>query len=188
MILALLMALGLPAAEPGFAPLFDGKTLHGWTLVNGTGRGYVVEDGVLVCPVDGGGNLLTEREYANFVLRLEFKLSEGGNNGVGLRAPLDGRTSRHGMEIQILDDSAEKFRGKLKPAQHCGSIYDVFPAGPGHLKPVGEWNEYEITANGRQVSVKLNGAVVVDADLDRVEDPDVLKLHPGLKGCVRNSV
>lgn len=167
-------------AEPGFVALFDGKTLNGWQLVGAVGRGYLVENGVLVCPEDGGGNLFTQKEYANFVLRFEFRLSEGGNNGVGIRAPLDDNAAYNGMEIQILDDGAPRYRGWLKPAQHHGSIYDVVPAKRGFRKPVGEWNEEEITAAGRRIKVVLNGHTLVDADLDAVTDPAVLKKHPGL--------
>ena len=166
-------------AEPGFQPLFNGKNLDGWRLMGGVGPGYVIEDGKIVCPRDGGGNLFTEREYADFVLRLEFKLSEGGNNGIGLRAPYQGDAAYQGMEIQVLDDPAPVYES-IQPAQHCGSIYDVFPAKQGALKPTGEWNAYEITANGRRISVRLNGTLIVDADLDTVKDPAVLKRHPGL--------
>ncbi|MBK5292360.1 MAG: DUF1080 domain-containing protein [Acidobacteriia bacterium] len=170
------------AAEPGFVDLFDGKTLNGWSLVGkrDSGRGYVVEDGMLVCPADGGGNLLTGRDYANFVLRIEFRMEPGGNNGVGIRAPLRGDIAYSGMEIQILDHDHEKYKGRLKPTQYHGSIYDVFPAKTGALKPAGEWNQEEITANGRRVSIKLNGILIVDADLDTVKDPAVLQKHPGL--------
>lgn len=176
-ILVVAAAFGL--AEPGFLPLFNGKNLDGWRLMGGVGPGYVVEDGKIVCPRDGGGNLFTEKEYANFVLRLEFKLSEGGNNGIGLRAPYEGDAAYQGMEIQVLDDRAPVYES-IRPAQHCGSIYDVFPAKQGALKPAGEWNAYEITAKGRRISIRLNGALVVDADLDTVQDPAVLKRHPGL--------
>lgn len=181
LLLLAIICSGMLAAEPGFVALFDGATLNGWKLMGGVGPGYVVENGILACPADGGGNLLTEKEYANFVLRLDFKLSPGGNNGVGIRAPFEGRVSYQGMEIQILDDGADRYKGRLRPAQYCGSIYDVFPAEQGHLKPVGEWNAYEITANGRRVTVKLNGATIVDADLDSATDPAVLAKHPGLK-------
>ena len=79
----------VPAATAGTkSEIFNGKNLDGWKLVGGTGPGYVVEEDRIVCPADGGGNLFTQKEYANFVLRLEFKVSPGGNNGVGLRAPL----------------------------------------------------------------------------------------------------
>jgi hypothetical protein len=178
-IVILAIAMGASPAEPGFRPLFNGRDLSGWTLVGGVGPGYVVSDGKIVCPSDGGGNLFTAKEYANFALRLEFRLSRGGNNGIGIRAPLEGDAAYQGMEIQVLDDPAPVYQD-IRPAQHCGSIYDVFPAKPGHLKRTGEWNRYEITANGRRVSVRLNGTLVVDANLDTARDPEVLKRHPGL--------
>jgi hypothetical protein len=175
----LLWATAAFAVEPGFTALFNGKNLDGWKLVGGTGPGYLVEEDRIVCPSDGGGNLFTEKEYADFVLRLEFKVSPGGNNGVGLRAPYEGDAAYQGMEIQVLDDPAPQYKN-IKPAQHAGSIYGVFPAKQGALKPTGEWNAYEITAQGRHVSIKLNGTMVVDADLDTMKDPDILKAHPGL--------
>jgi hypothetical protein len=166
-------------SDPGFKPLFNGKNLDGWKLVGPTGPGYLVEGDKIVCPPDGGGNLFTEKEYANFVLRLEFKVSPGGNNGVGLRAPFEGDAAYQGMEIQVLDDPAPQYKD-IKPAQHAGSIYGVFASKQGALKPAGEWNAYEITANDRHVSIKLNGTMVVDADLDTMKDAEILKQHPGL--------
>ncbi len=168
-------------ADKGFGPLFNGKNLDGWRLVGKHGRGYVVEEGKIVCPADGGGNLFTEKEYANFVLRFEFKLEEGSNNGIGIRAPFEGDAAYEGMEIQVLDNDAPVYKGKLRPGQYHGSIYDVVPAKQGFLKPTGEWNQEEITANGRHITVKLNGTVIVDANLDDVKDPEVLKKHPGLQ-------
>jgi hypothetical protein len=169
----------LAADAPGFVQLFNGKNLDGWVLMGGKGPGYVVENGVLACPAGGGGNLFFEKEYANFVFRFEFRLAEGSNNGVGIRAPLEGRASYLGMEIQVLDDTAPKY-ANLKPAQYHGSIYDVIPAQRGFLKKVGEWNQEEITAHGRRITVVLNGTTILDADLDSVTDPEVLKKHPGL--------
>lgn len=167
------------ADEAGFVPLFDGKTLDGWTLVRGKGPGYVVENGLLVCPADGGGNLFTEREYSDFVFRFEFRMEPGGNNGVGIRAPLRGDVAYQGMEIQIIDEGHPRYKG-LKPTQHHGSIYGVIPARPGFLRPAGEWNEEEILADGRRIRVTLNGVIIVDADLDIVKEPEVLKRHPGV--------
>jgi 3-keto-disaccharide hydrolase len=175
----LLTSFAAAQVESGFTALFNGKNLDGWTLVRATGPGYVVEGDRIVCPADGGGNLFTVKEYANFVLRLEFKLSPGGNNGIGLRAPLEGDAAYQGMEIQVLDDPAPQYKD-IRPAQHSGSIYDVFASKQGALKPAGEWNAYEITAQGRQIRIKLNQTVVVDANLDTVTDEQVLKKHPGL--------
>jgi len=179
-LLAAALAVSGTAAEPGFVPLFDGKTLAGWQIVGQKGSGYVVENGVLVCPADGGGNLFTTKEYANFTLRFEFRLFDGSNNGIGIRSPLAGDAAYAGMEIQILDDGAPRYQGKIKPAQYHGSIYDVFPAKQGFKKPTGEWNSEEITAKGRLITVVLNGTKIVDANLDSVTDPAVLKKHPGL--------
>ena len=180
--LPLLAILVLPAgaAENGFQTLFNGKNLDGWTLVGGKGPGYVAQDGILVCPADGGGNLLTEEEFSDFVFRFEFRLTEGANNGIGIRAPLAGDIAYSGMEIQILDHDAPVYQGKLRPAQCHGSIYDVVPAKTGFLKETGEWNQEEITAVGRKTKVVLNGVTIVDADLDTVTDPAILKKHPGL--------
>jgi hypothetical protein len=166
--------------EAGFVPLFDGRTLAGWKLVGGQGPGYVVRDNTIVCPKDGGGNLFTEKEYANFVLRFEFKTEPGGNNGIGIRAPYEGDAAYQGMEIQVLDDGHETYKGKIRSEQHHGSIYDVIPARTGYLKPAGEWNTEEISANGRRIRVTLNGVIIVDADLDTVREPAVLARHPGL--------
>ena len=175
----LILAALSPAAEEGFVPLFDGKTLQGWQLVGGHGPGYVVEDGVLVCPAEGGGNLFTQSEYANFVFRFEFRMEPGGNNGVGIRAPLKGDAAYQGMEIQIIDDYSNRW-GELQPVQRHGSIYGAVPAKNGYLKKAGEWNAEEIKADGRRITVTLNGTVIVDANLDDIKDPALLKRHPGL--------
>jgi hypothetical protein len=181
-VLMLLCAAGfVVAADRGFTPLFNGKDLTGWTLVRGKGPGYIVENGMIVCPEHGGGNLLTDKEFSDFILRLEFKLSPGGNNGVGIRAPLAGDVAYSGMEIQILDQDHERYKGKLQPWQHTGSIYNVVPANGDALKPVGEWNQYEITARGPKITIVLNGKKLVDADLSTVTDPEVLKKHPGIR-------
>jgi hypothetical protein len=174
-------ALCLGAQDPGFVPLFDGKTLDGWRLVGQKGRGYIAEDGKLVCPADGGGNLFTEKEYANFILRFEFRMEPDGNNGIGIRAPFEGRASYEGMEIQILDSEGPRYgKMRLRPEQMHGSIYDMIPARTGFLKKTGEWNEQEIVADRRKITVKLNGVIIVDANLDMVQEPAVLKKHPGV--------
>lgn len=176
----LLGVAALPAAEPGFVSLFDGKTLNGWKLVRGRGPGYVPQDGVLVCPADGGGNLYTEKEYSDFIFRFDFKLDPAGNNGVGVRAPLEGDAAYMGMEIQILDDQHPQYKSWIKPEQHTGSVYDVIPARTGFMKPAGEWNAYEIMMKGRHIRITLNDVIILDNDLSIVKEPAVLKKHPGL--------
>jgi hypothetical protein len=170
-------------AEAGFTSLFDGKTLDGWQMIGQHGDGYGVKDGVLFCAKGGGGKLLTRNEYGDFVLRFEFRMPpEGSNNGLGIRAPLEGDAAYVGMELQILDEKAALAGkwGQLRDAQFHGSVYDVFAAKKGAMKPAGEWNQQEVTAKGRQITVKLNGQVITDVNLDTVKDPEVLKKHPGL--------
>lgn len=180
LFLAILISVsGVKASERGFTRLFDGKTLNGWTLVGGQGPGYGVENGFLICPAEGGGNLFTEKEYSNFAFRFEFRLTPGANNGIGIRAPLQGDAAYVGMEIQVLDNTAPPY-AHLRPGQYHGSIYDVVPAKRDFLKPVGDWNQEEIRAEGRHIRVTLNGTVLVDANLDDIKDPEVLKKHPGL--------
>ena len=179
-VLFALAASAFGSSEEGFIPLFNGKDLTGWQLFAKGGTGYVVKDGVLICPDDGGGNLLTEREFDNFVLRFDFKLSPGGNNGVGIRAPLAGDIAYSGMEMQILDHNHEKYAGWLKPTQRHGAVYDVIPPSGENLKPTGEWNQQEIRADGKRITVTLNGKQILNADLSTVTDPKVLEKHPGL--------
>ena len=107
--------------EPGFVPLFNGTDLSGWT---GDTAGYLVEGGAIACGPKGT-NLYTAREYSNFVLRLSFRLSAGANNGIGIRAPLTGDAAYEGMEVQVLDDGHEKYKGWLKDWQRHGSVYGI---------------------------------------------------------------
>lgn len=179
-LLAFLLIPTLFGEDTGFTTLFNGKDLNGWKLVGGKGPGYVVQNGVILCPEDGGGNLFTEKEYSNFVLRLEYKMTAGANNGVGIRAPFEGDAAYVGMEIQILDDTNERYKGKIHSEQHVGSVYDVWPARTGYQKPAGEWNDYEITANGRNIQIKLNGVIINHVNLDDVKEAAVLQKHPGL--------
>ncbi|MEZ6058259.1 MAG: DUF1080 domain-containing protein [Planctomycetaceae bacterium] len=153
-------------AEQGFTPIFDGKTLEGWT---GAEANYIVKDGEIQSLPKKGGNLYTTKDYADFILRFEFLLTPGANNGIGIRVPNGKHASTDGMEIQILDDSAKKHQ-KVKPYQRHGSIYGFFPAKTGSLKPVGEWNSQEIRCIGRQVTVIVNGETIVDANLDELAE------------------
>lgn len=168
-------------SEEGFVSLFNGKTLKGW---KGAKEGYDVEDGNIVCLEGGSANLLSEKEYADFVLRFEFRVAPGANNGLAIRSPLRASGNLHldGIELQILDDSAEKYK-ELKPYQYHGSVYGIVPAKRGFQKPVGEWNAQEVVCQGRRVLVILNGTTIVDADLDEATKDGTMDgaEHPGLK-------
>ena len=164
----------------GYVSLFNGRDLTGWT---GSTKGYLAKDGkIILDPGLGGGNLYAVNQYGDFVLRFEFRLTPGANNGLAIRAPLSGDPAYVGMEIQILDDTAAKY-SNLRPYQYHGSIYGVVPAKRGYLKPIGEWNSEEVVARGRRISVKLNGTTIVDADIDEASKPKTIdeRDHPGLK-------
>jgi hypothetical protein len=167
-------------AAEGFVPLFNGRDLDGWT---GDTRGYAAQDGkIVIRPELASGNLYTAKEYVEFALRFEFKLPPAGNNGLGVRAPLEGDAAYAGMELQILDDSSPVY-WDLAPHQFHGSVYGIVPARRGFLRPPGEWNAQEVTVQGRRVKVVLNGVTIVDADLDQAAAggmPDG-RGHPGLK-------
>ncbi|MDQ3331854.1 MAG: DUF1080 domain-containing protein [Planctomycetota bacterium] len=170
----------MPAAdEVGFEAIFNGQDLSGWT---GDVTGYAAEPNVLKSKPGAGGNLFYESELTDFVFRFEFKLDEGGNNGVGLRAPLGRDAAYAGMESQILDNTSEQY-ATIQPYQAHGSIYGIVPAKRGYLAPVGHWNQQEIVLDGSHVKVTLNGKVIIDADLEEASKdgtPDH-KEHPGLK-------
>lgn len=154
----------------GFVSFFDGQSMKGWL---GSTDGYEARDGVLAClPGKGmGGNIFTEKEYGNFILRFEFKLTPGANNGLALRCPLEGKPHGKGFESQILDNTAERYKN-LKETQYHGSLYKLIAARRGHLKPVGEWNRQEVLMNGHHIRITLNDEVILeDQDISRFRRP-----------------
>ena len=163
------------ADAEGFVSLFNGKDLTGW---KGATSGYKVENGILFSDPKTGGNLVTEKQYDNFILRFEFLLQQNSNNGLGIRFD-GGDAAYNGMELQILDDSGPEY-AKLQPYQYHGSIYGVVPARRGFQKKVGEWNFQEVRAIGSRITVILNGAVIVDADIAGITETVDGKKHPGL--------
>lgn len=163
----------------GFYPLFNGKDLTGWT---GNLNGYQAEDGMIVVhPEKSSGNLYTENTYGDFILRFDFQLTPGANNGIGIRAPLTGDAAYVGMEIQVLDSEHPKY-AQLQPYQYHGSVYGVIPAKRGYLLPAGQWNTEEISIKGDNIKVTLNGTVITEGNLSEAAKNGTLdnKEHPGL--------
>jgi hypothetical protein len=165
----------------GYSALFNGRNLDNWT---GNKVAYVVEDGMIVIKPadDSGGNLYTEKEYADFIFRFEFLLTPAANNGLGIRTPLTGDAAYVGMELQILDNTAQVY-ANLQPYQYHGSVYGVIPAKREFLKPVGEWNFEEVRIQGTKIVITLNGTVIVDGDIAGPRDNGTIDKndHPGLK-------
>lgn len=165
----------------GFVSLFNGKNLDGWV---GNKTDYKAEDGNIVIQPsngEGGGNLYTEKEYSDFLFRFEFLLTPGANNGLGVRAPLEGDAAYVGMELQILDNTAPVY-AELKPYQYHGSVYGVIPAKREFLKPLGEWNYEEVELKGNKIKITLNGTVILDGDIKEASRNGTMdgKEHPGL--------
>lgn len=164
----------------GFRILFDGTNLDQWI---GNTSGYVVKDGTITLEPDRGCcNLYTKDQFSDFEFRFEFRLWPGGNNGVGIRTPPHGDAAYVGMEIQILDNSADIYKD-LHEYQYHGSVYGIIPAKRGFLKPVGEWNYEQIIAKGSRITVILNGEVIVDGDVIEASKNGTLdgREHPGIK-------
>jgi hypothetical protein len=163
----------------GFTSLFNGQDLTGW---QGAVENYEVADGAIRCKDGQGGNLLTKDEYADFIARVQFKLPPGGNNGLAIRCPLEGNTAYVGMcELQILDDHYEQVKGPIDPRQAHGSAYGMVAAARGYQHPIGEWNFEEVTIQGSTIKVELNGTVILDTDLSKVDLETVManSPHPG---------
>jgi hypothetical protein len=164
----------LQAADNGFAPLFPRDSLAGWKVSDWSdvstpqkvsGTPWKVENGVLY----GLGKrtwITSPRQYSDFVLKFESKISKGSNGGIGLRFPPQGDPAYTAMEIQVVDAKVY-YRGRARLEQRTGSIYDEIAAGTDAARPVGQWDSWEITAKGSQVTIVLNGRKIIDADLSR---------------------
>ena len=110
------------------------------------------------------GDLITRDQFDDFELALEWKVAEGGNSGIMYRVTEDtGATYESGPEMQVLDDARhEDGRSRLTAA---GSVYGLYPAPPGVVKPAGEWNAARIVVSGNHVAHWLNGIEVVEYEL-----------------------
>lgn len=165
-----------PAREPvrlspeeekeGWQLLFDGRTLNGWTTLLPDAGGWVVQDGLLHCTGQSGPWLRTRQAFDDFILRFEFKIEPNGNSGVFLRAPLDGRASRFSMEMQIF--------GKQPAApdkrDSTGAIYSVLAPLENTANPPGQWNDAEIVCRGSGVTIRVNGRLAQDFDMNDVPE------------------
>jgi len=168
--------------DTGFKELFNGKNLDGWV---GNKDSYKAIDGMIVVDPDGGGsggNLFTVDQYSDFIMKFEFQLTPGGNNGLGIHAPLEGDTAYMGKELQILDNTADKY-AELQPYQYHGSVYGIIPAKRGYLNPVGEWNKQEVIVKDSKIKIILNGSTIVDGDFLEASKNGTMdnKEHPGLE-------
>ena len=161
----------------GFQSVFNGQDFEGWA---GPTDNYEVKDGAIVCKPGKGGTIYTKEQYDDFVVRLEFKLPRGGNNGLAIRYPGNDDTAYVGMtELQVLDDNYEKVHGAIDARQAHASAYGMVAAARGYQRPIGQWNYQEITVTGSKIKVELNGTVILNCDLSKVTDYMGGHPHPG---------
>lgn len=181
LLLSISVEAQVKSVDSDFISLFNGTNLDGWV---GNKESYKAVDGMIVIDPkgNGGGNLYTEKEYGDFILRFEFQLTPGANNGLGIHAPLTGDAAYVGKELQILDNTAEKY-AELHEYQYHGSVYGVIPAKRGYLKPVGEWNQEEVIVQHPKIKIILNGEVILEGDYLEASKNGTLdgKDHPGLQ-------
>jgi hypothetical protein len=145
----------------GWISLFDGETLTGWNMT-GKKEGWKVEDGCILCTVQGGRYLYTLDQYDDFVLSIDFKTEERVNSGVFFRWA-DLKDPVHtGIEMQILDTYGREPTRK----NDCGAIYDIVAPTRNTCKPAGEWNTAVITCDDNLISIELNGEKIAEMDVD----------------------
>jgi hypothetical protein len=150
-------ALTPSEASQGWKLLFDGKTLDGWqpyTTFSAPATGdWTVADGAIVCPGTSAGWLAGNETFTNFHLKLQFRASEKTNSGVFLRSEKEGAPHKTGYELQICD---------YQPAGYnTGSLVGSLKASPTTILD-GQWNDYDITADGDHYVIVLNGKTILD--------------------------
>jgi hypothetical protein len=152
--------------EVSFRSLANATDLTGWEGARSdAAQCWQLEDGLLMCTGQKGPWLRSCEQFDDFNLRLEYKLRPGGNSGVYIRVPASGNHHGEGagIEIQVLDDAAERYK-TLKAYQYTGSLYAIVPAEPRVARPAGEWNTMEINCRGMCYRVTHNGVDVIAAD------------------------
>ena len=164
----------------GHTEIFNGRDLSGWA---GAIESYEVKDAAIVCRPGQGGTIYWNQVLTDFQARVEFMLPAGGNNGLAIRYPGTGDTAYVGMtELQVLDDNYEKVRGPIDPRQAHGSAYGLVAAARGYQRPAGEWNLQDVTVVGSTIRVELNGTVILNTDLAKVDSTTYMSgsAHPGV--------
>ena len=153
--------------KDGWQILFDGKTTKGWHTYgkSTTNDRWKIADGALYVDssIKEGGDIVTDEEFDNFDLKLEWKISKNGNSGIIINIHEDAEkykeTYKTGPEIQVLDNDGHP-DGKITK-HRAGDLYDLIKSSSEPVKPVGEWNDVEIINNQGKLQIFVNGTNVV---------------------------
>ena len=154
----------------GWKLLFDGKTTSGWRNYRKQtiGAGWSVVDGVLTRSGDNAGDIIADEQYRNFDLVLDWRVASGGNSGIFYRATQEGDYIwQSAPEMQVLDD--ERHADGKSPLTSAGSVFALYEAPRGVVKPAGEWNTARVVVNGSRVEHWLNGTKLLDYELGSAE-------------------
>ena len=170
-------ALTQQEIDEGWTLLFDGETSAGWRGYHKETfpeTGWEIIDGTIHCLVSGrgeagrGGDIITEKEYKNFELKLEWKIAEGGNSGIfymGVEKP-EQPIWQSAPEMQVLDNERHPDANKGKEGNRkAGSLYDLIPAKPQNANPAGQWNKVKIFIKDGLVEHWQNGEMVLEYHL-----------------------
>jgi hypothetical protein len=171
-ILSILAVAAVNCSLMAQTSLFDGKTTDGWHsyLKKGPGAWKVVDGALQLDPkAPEQGDLVTDKEYENYELSLEWKIAEGGNSGIifGVHEdPKFGQTYLTGIEMQVLDD--QKAEDNKLATHRAGALYDMrAPAHPA--KPAGEWNKVVIRKQNGRLTFWMNGQKVIETTIGSAE-------------------
>ncbi len=157
--------------KEGWVLLFNGKNLDGWTSVGKDtppAFGWVVEDGILNVRKQGdkrGGDIITQDQYSDFDLKVDFRITKGANSGIKYFFTKYEKGGWLGLEYQILDDENHPDAKLGRDGNRLeGGLYDMLPTSPKQVNPIGEWNQARIVAKGTKVTHYLNGKKILSFD------------------------
>lgn len=151
----------------GWTLLFDGKSFEGWGCTSSDFPGWSVQGGAITVAKWAHGYLYTQKQFTNFELSIDFMVDRGTNSGVFFRWAELADPVQTGFEMQVLDSA-----GKNPPGKHdCGALYDILAPSENTMRPANQWNTAVITCRNSFVTIALNGAKVIRADLSKYTQP-----------------
>lgn len=173
LVSAQLPKLSTEEVKQGWVLLFDGQSTKGWEKSNGDAfpsSGWVIKNGelsvVLSKDSNGGGDIVTLDDYADFEFMTDFKVTVGANSGIKYFFTKYEKGGLLGLEYQILDDAVNPdAKLGVNGNRVCGSFYDMIPSSANRkVKPIGEWNTARIISKGKHVEHWLNGVKIIEFD------------------------